>query len=164
MIAALLTAASVGYPVMAAEEMVPAPAGGTQAPVATPQKESGKESIEPYTAEQQDEAVTKAQSVLDAFDVRMEKLEDRIKEKKAQWGEKITKEKEEELAELKGTRAEMTEHVEALRHTSKKAWDVTKNAFIKAYRKLERKFDHLRSGISEPKRENYENQNRASKD
>ncbi len=152
MITALLTGMSVGYPVIAAEEKTPPAGASTHAPTPTPQKESGKESIEPFTAEQQDEAVTKAKSVLDAFDVRMKTLEDRIKEKKAQWGEKIAKEKEEELTELKKARVDMAEHFEALKHSSKKAWDVTKNVFIKAYRKLEEKFEHLKSGISEPEK------------
>ena len=76
----------------------------------------------------------------------------------------MAKEKEAELAELKETRAQMTQHFDALKHSSKKAWDVTKNAFITAYRKLEQKFEHLKSNVLAPQKEHHENQNRASKD
>lgn len=102
------------------------------------------DSIQSYPAQEKDEAVKKARGELDEFDARLEKLEQQIKEKKAQWGEAIARKKEEELAELKQERAKLEARYETLKKASQKAWQATKDAFVSGYHKLERKFDSLK--------------------
>jgi DNA repair exonuclease SbcCD ATPase subunit len=103
------------------------------------------DTIKLYSIEKKDEAVTKAKEALDDVDARMDRLEQRIKVKKAEWDEKLTKKKEEELADLKKARHEVAARYEKLKEASKKTWETAKNAFIRSYHRLTHKLDKVNS-------------------
>jgi DNA repair exonuclease SbcCD ATPase subunit len=133
-------------PAMAADQSTSAAAS------AKPDAESTQHSTEKtidtiklYSIEKKDEAVTKGKEALDDVDARMDKLGQRIKEKKSEWSEKIAKKKEEELADLKKTRQEVAARYEKLKEASKKTWETAKNAFIRSYHRLTHKLDKVNS-------------------
>lgn len=114
-------------------------------PEKTSEKMNVKETIDTiksYSVEKRDEALKKAKAALDDFDARMEKLEKKIEESHAKWSMAIMQDKKKMLEELKKERKEVAKLYEDLKTSSKKAWENTKDAFIKMYEKLESKFEN----------------------
>lgn len=108
-------------------------------------KESGEaaDAIASYTSDKKDEAVEAAKEALADLDARIEALQQRLKEKQAAWSGKMAVEKKEKLAELKKARAELSQRYEKLKKATRKAWNITRDAFVSSFRKLEHKLDEL---------------------
>lgn len=95
-----------------------------------PDKSPADNSIQSYTSERRGEAVKRAKSSLDALDERMEKLGDRMKERKRKT-----------LRELEGDRKELGKRYGELKHATKDTWEDVKKRFVDALRELEQKFE-----------------------
>ena len=142
--------------VMAAEQAQPA--SNSPANVSSQYStEKNVDKIKLYTIEKKDDAIQKAKEAMDNIDVRMAKLGQRIKDKKAQWSEEFAKEKDEELAELKKAREEVATRYEKLKEASKKTWEGAKHAFIRSYNRLIHKLDKVKSDTLAYKEEPRDN-------
>jgi hypothetical protein len=113
--------------------------------------------IKSYSAEKRDSAIKKSKELLDDFDARVERQEQRIEAQKTKWSKKIAEKWEKELAEMKKARTEMTARYGSLKRASKKSWEITRDAFINSYRKLEHKFDQLKSNTYGSEEEKHDN-------
>lgn len=134
---AALTAGASSLPAMAEDQPVRAE-NGIEAPASqkTTREDVRKEvreaidAIKSYSADKRDEAVNKAKAALDDFDARMEKAEQRAKEKK-----------EQAAAKLKEKRAQVTKRYEELKNATKENWEKAKSRFLKEYREMEEEYE-----------------------
>jgi len=108
---------------------------------------AARESIQSYTVEKRDEAVRQAKRMLDAFDARLRTLEERLNADSARWSAAVSARIDKELAALKAQRAQSARQAERLGNASKKAWEATKSAFVKSYRRLQRRLEKLNSDM-----------------
>jgi len=98
------------------------------------------DAIKSYSSEKREVAMQRAKAALDDFDIRVDEMGKQIEEKQAKWSEAIKTKKQRMLDELGDEREEVGKHYEGLKHSSKEAWEDTKNTFIKTYRQLEHKY------------------------
>lgn len=126
------------------------------APLSFAEQTSGKEvgqkvdeaaqAIGNYSAEQRDEALRNAKSVLDDADTRIERLDDEMRENWDRMSAAAREQALETMRTLRRQRLELAERYGELKRSSVNAWEEVKRGFAKS-------FDELRSSFAKAARE-----------
>lgn len=134
---AVLVAGAVSLPAVAADQPSPTP-NDTEAPA--PQKTTREDvrkevreaidAIKSYSSDKRDKAVDKAKAILDDFDARMEKAEQRAEEQK-----------EKAIATRKEKREQVAKSYEEMKNATKETWEKAKSGFLKEYREMEEEYE-----------------------
>jgi hypothetical protein len=94
------------------------------------------EAIKGYTANQRDEAAAHAQMLLEEFDARIERLEDRIQARWEQMRQPMKESARPTLEALRRKRAAVADWYGRLPHSSDRVWDHIKTGLSDAYSEL----------------------------
>ncbi|MCB2147297.1 MAG: hypothetical protein KQI81_12545 [Deltaproteobacteria bacterium] len=103
------------------------------------------EAIKNFSVEQRNEALKKAQALLDDLDARIEPMESRLNEKWGQMDQTARQKMVDTLTALRKQRNEAAEWYGGLKHSSGNAWEDVKKGFLKSYRDLNNTFNKARS-------------------
>jgi len=91
------------------------------------------EAIKEYTVDQRDQALKKVKSILNDLDKRIDKLENKIDNKKEQMTSATRQKIKGTLKNLREQRNEVAEWYGGLKHSSADAWEEMKKGFSNAF-------------------------------
>lgn len=94
------------------------------------------DTLESYTAEQKDQAVSEAREALAELEERIARVKERLAERWSDMDESAQQNVEEKLDELEEEQAQLADRFEALRDASGTAWARVREAFVDAYADL----------------------------
>jgi DNA repair exonuclease SbcCD ATPase subunit len=94
------------------------------------------DAIKRYSADQRDEALSKAKAAMDALDAKIDKLEASIRRNWEKMDQATRRKAQAALDELKRQRKRMSESYGALKQSSAGAWEHVKNGFADSYEDL----------------------------
>ncbi len=103
------------------------------------------EAIKNYSVDQRDEALKKAQSVLDDLDGRIDRMQSQLNEKWDQMDKLARQKATDSLTTLSKQRNDSAEWYGGLKHSSSNAWEDVKKGFLKSYQALRDTFDKVQS-------------------
>jgi len=103
------------------------------------------EAIKNYSVDQRDEALKKAQSVLDDLDGRIDRMQSQLNEKWDQMDKLARQKATDSLTTLRKQRNDSAEWYGGLKHSSSNAWEDVKKGFLKSYQALRDTFDKVQS-------------------
>ncbi len=103
------------------------------------------EAIKNYSVDQRDEALKKAQSVLDDLDGRIDRMQSQLNEKWDQMDKLARQKATDSLTTLRKQRNDIAEWYGGLKHSSSNAWEDVKKGFLKSYQALRDTFDKVQS-------------------
>jgi peptidoglycan hydrolase CwlO-like protein len=103
------------------------------------------EAIKNYSVNQRDEALKKAQAVLDDLDARIDRMQSQLNEKWDQMDQSARQKAMTALTTLRKQRTEVAEWYGGLKYSSAKAWEDVKQGFLKSYQVLRDTFDKVQS-------------------
>jgi hypothetical protein len=111
-------------------------------PKATQREEMKKEideavdAIRDYSLERRNEAVVRARQSADDIDRRMGQLQAQMEQRWDRMSEAARTRSQQEIADLRQRRNELSEWTGGMRHSSAEAWDEVKTGFIESYNNL----------------------------
>ncbi len=100
-----------------------------------------------YSADQRDQAIAEAASMLTAMDKRIDQLESRTAEQWATLNENMRRQREASLRNLRHKRNELSEWYGGMKHGSVGAWGTMKQGFINAFDTLSDSFRKARTEL-----------------
>ena len=103
------------------------------------------EAIKNYSVEQRNQALKKAQALLDDLDARIEPMESRLNDKWGQMDQTTRQKMVDTLTALRKQRNEAAEWYGGLKHSSGNAWEDVKKGFLNSYHDLQNTFDKARN-------------------
>jgi len=103
------------------------------------------EAIKNYSVDQRDEALKKAQAVLDDLDGRIDRMQSQLNEKWDQMDKLARQKATDSLTTLRKQRNDIAEWYGGLKHSSSNAWEDVKKGFLKSYQALRDTFDKVQS-------------------
>ena len=95
------------------------------------------DAIKRYSVDQRDAALSKAQTVMDALDDKIDKLEASIHKNWEKMDQATRRQAQAALDNLKMQRKKMVESYVALKHSSAGAWEQVKKGFADSYEDLD---------------------------
>jgi hypothetical protein len=100
------------------------------------QMEGTVRAIKNYSADQRDEAVKKAQELLNDLDGRIDRMQAQLEKEWTQMSESAREKKAATLRALRKQRTDVAEWYGGLKHSSAAAWEDVKGGFVKSYEAL----------------------------
>jgi hypothetical protein len=103
------------------------------------------QTIENYSAEQRDEAVKKAQELLNDLDRRIDRMQAQLEKGWTKMSESAREKKAATLRALRKQRNEVAEWYGGLKYSSAAAWEDVKGGFVKSYDALKDALDKAKN-------------------
>lgn len=103
------------------------------------------QAIKSYSAQQRDEAVSKAKSAMEKLDGRIEAMQDKLDKEWDQMDQSARQKVQASLHTLRTKRNELAEWYGGLKHSSAEAWEEVKKGFLESYRTLGEAFERARN-------------------
>ena len=120
----------------------------TSAEAVEQEVEEALHAIRDYSAEQRDQALTKARKALNELDARIDDMEQDLREGWSDLDRAARKQTRETLRGLREQRNEIAEWYGGMKHGSREAWDRMKTGFLESWDRLEEAFLEAREEIA----------------
>jgi flagellin-specific chaperone FliS len=117
------------------------PAAKTTAKEVDEKVAEAAEAIKSYSVDQRDEALKKAQAILNDLDARIDRMEFQLNEKWDGMNQSARNNATATLKALRKQRNKVAEWYGGLKHSSGNAWEDVKKGFLSSYRELRDAFD-----------------------
>lgn len=98
------------------------------------------ESIQRYSADKRDQAISEAKALMASLDERIERLRKRLDENWDEMSEATRERSRQLLKSLEDERAALADAYDRLKESSVSAWGHVKEGFIDSYRRLQKTF------------------------
>ena len=98
------------------------------------------EALKTYSATQREEALARAERLLESMDVRIDRLEATAADEWSQLSEGLSERRKETMQSLREQRRELAAWYGGMRHSSALAWEEVREGFVEAYGSLSESF------------------------